>query len=268
MGSENIPQFVRGSLSGLISGDLIPNPTLTYNLGDGTHQWLTAYLEVLKADKINSFAGAGIIVWDDLLDDGPGTVNIGSAGQHFFEVYAIRAMLTYIQERTPGVGVDIKGHLFPNATGLYNIGSSGSRFQRIWTDRMYAALLYTSSGTKIDLMSDLDVGRKDLIDVDKINLNRIVVDSEQTFIDGDLTPTVLGYTNFTENYTGGIQDIADFDDAVEGQVIEIRGQSNLFRINDNANIQLLGGINRILTANRIMRFTSRGGVWYQSGGLL
>ena len=96
--------------------------------------------------------------------------------------------------------------------------------------------------------------------------NMISYGPTQTLNADDVTPSVKGFSSWTEAYTIN-RNVTNFDDGVDGQIIALYATSgNLSIINDNTKIKTVNGADiSPLSANRLVIFQLRGSVWHQLG---
>lgn len=91
----------------------------------------------------------------------------------------------------------------------------------------------------------------------EIPITRVI----SSFFTGDTTPTVRNCNVYKS--PAGATTVTDFDDAAEGQCIQILGNGNL-TVSNNANIKTNTGANKVLVADKIYTFTHIMGVWYEN----
>lgn len=92
--------------------------------------------------------------------------------------------------------------------------------------------------------------------------------AETEFTDDDATPSVSAKTAWYETYANPTN-VTDFDGAIAGQIITIRGTTGNFTIvHDNTKIVTLTGGNITLPNKKTISFKLVGGVWYQTGGYI
>jgi hypothetical protein len=85
------------------------------------------------------------------------------------------------------------------------------------------------------------------------------------FTNNDTTPSVIGGSLegvFTCGNTGATT-VTDYDNSLDGQLIEIHFTTGNTTITDGTNIMLSGSTNYTAPAGAILRLRQRGGVWYE-----
>jgi hypothetical protein len=133
-------------------------------------------------------------------------------------------------------------------TDKAQINLNGGRITGVFTGNTFA-------GTK-RITSTSTLFYTDVNNTSYDNGNRI------TFTNGDTTPSVSGGYFFVEANTGATT-ITNFDDAQDGQEIPILFTTGNTTIQDNANIQLVGGANFVGSANDILKLKRVGTVFYE-----
>lgn len=87
-----------------------------------------------------------------------------------------------------------------------------------------------------------------------------MIQGPKTLTDNDTTPSILGAGNWLASNSSSTS-ITDFDDAVDGDRIEIEFTNANTTIVDGATIQLAGGANFVGSADDILTLRYRDGVW-------
>ncbi len=126
------------------------------------------------------------------------------------------------------------------------------------------------------VVANLNVDQVDGFDIDQalliasspafvtLTLSGALIATVDNIADGDLTPSVSGGVNFkTANSTA--KTITNFDDGVNGQIINIIAGDDDTTIASNANIKHNAGSGRVMGEYDVAKFIHNGTLWVGAG---